>query len=302
VPGVSRGAQRVGPGVGAPAIPVVIVSRDRRERLLSTLARLAALPERPTVVVVDNGSRDGTVEAVRARHRDVEVVALDRDRGASARNVGLRALEAPYVALSDDDSWWAAGALRRAARAMDAAPRLAVLAARVLVGREERLDPVCELMARSPLGHAPGLPGPRVLGFVACGAVVRREAVLAVGGFNQHYGIGGEESRLALDLTRAGWWLSYAADVVAHHHPAAGARGRWRAARTARNDLWTAWQHRSLPEALRRSAGILAGAGPVAPLAAVAALRGAPRIARHRRPLAAETERDLRLVERQAAG
>jgi N-acetylglucosaminyl-diphospho-decaprenol L-rhamnosyltransferase len=288
--------------VRASAVPVVIVSRDRRERLLSTLARLAALPERPAVVVVDNGSRDGTVEAVRTRHREVGVIALDRDRGASARNLALRALDAPYVALSDDDSWWAPGALARAARAMDAAPRVAVLAARVLVGHDERLDPTCELMARSPLGRDPGLPGPRVLGFVACGAVVRREVVLAVGGFDERYGIGGEEGRLALDLAHAGWWLAYAPDVVAHHHPDAHARRPWRRVRTARNDLWTAWLHRTLPTAARRSVGILAGAGAMAPLAAVAALRGAPRIARHRRPLTPAIERELRLVERQASG
>jgi GT2 family glycosyltransferase len=283
-----------------PTIPVVIVTRDRRERLLSTLARLAALPERPAVVVVDNGSRDGTVEAVRARHREVEVHALDRDRGASARNVGLRALGAPYVALCDDDSWWAAGALQRAARAMDAAPRVAVLAARVLVGDEERLDPVCELMARSPLRHRAGLPGPRVLGFVACGAVIRREAVLAVGGFDQHYGFGGEESCLALDLAQSGWWLAYAPDVVAHHHPGPRGRQSRRTMRTARNDLWTAWLHRSLPAAARRSAAILAGTGAAAPLAACAAVRGAPWIVRCRRPLAPAIERELRLVERQA--
>ena len=188
----------------APAIPVVIVTRDRRERLLSTLARLAALPERPSVVVVDNGSRDGTVAAVRARHRDVEVLALDRDHGAAARNVGLRSVDAPYVSLCDDDSWWAPGALERAARAMDAAPRVAVLAARVLVGDEERLDPTCELMAASPMPPAAGLPWPRVLGFVACGAVVRREAVLAVGGFDRHYGIGGEENQPRAQPRRRG--------------------------------------------------------------------------------------------------
>jgi GT2 family glycosyltransferase len=294
--------QRVAHDMGAPAVPVVIVSRDRRERLLSTLARLAALPERPAVVVVDNGSRDGTVEAVRARHRDVEVIALGRDRGASARNVALRALDAPYIALCDDDSWWAPGALARAARAMDAAPRVAVLAARVLVGPEERLDPTCELMGRRPLGRDPGLPGPRVLGFVACGAVLRRDAVLAVGGFDEHYGIGGEEGRLALDLTRAGWWLTYAPDVVAHHHPGAARRDAWRRVRTARNDLWTTWLHRSLPAAARRSADILAGAGATAPLAAAAALRGAPRIVRGRRPLGREAERELRLVESQTVG
>jgi hypothetical protein len=60
--------------------------------------------------------------------------------------------------------------------------------------------------------------------------------------------------------------------------------------------------HRTLPAAARQSAGILKGAGATAPLAAVAALRGAPRIARDRRPLAPAIERELRLVERQAAG
>jgi GT2 family glycosyltransferase len=154
-------------------------------------------------------------------------------------------------------------------------------------------------MARSPLPEGAGLPGPRVLGFVACGAVVRREAVLAAGGFDERYGIGGEESRLALDLARAGWWLAYAREVVAHHHPDARGRGPWRTVQTARNDLWTAWLHRSPPAAARRSVAILGGAGAMAPLAVLAALRGAPWVARRRRPLAPAIERELRLIERQ---
>ena len=78
------GAQRVAQGMGASAVPVVIVSRDRRERLLSTLARLAALPERPAVVVVDNGSRDGTADAVvlvEAAHREHRLAAQDGPAG-----------------------------------------------------------------------------------------------------------------------------------------------------------------------------------------------------------------------------
>jgi GT2 family glycosyltransferase len=282
---------------------VVIATRDRRETVLATLVRLTALDERPEVLVVDNGSSDGTPAAVRERFPEVRLLALASDRGAAARNIGLRAVDARYVAFCDDDSWWAPGALTRAVAALDRAPRLAVLAARVLVGRQEKLDPVCALMAASPLGAQPELPGPRVLGFVACGAVVRREAVLSVGGFDGRYGIGGEEWRLALDLARAGWVLAYAPDVVAHHHPPASGprRRRRRRVRSARNDLWTTWLHRSLPIAVHRSASILARAGAVAPLAAFHALRGAPWVARERRPLAAALEAEVRLVERQPA-
>jgi GT2 family glycosyltransferase len=281
-------------------VAVVIATRDRRERLMGTLEHLTALDERPPVLVVDNGSRDGTADAVRERFPHAGVMALPADRGAGARNLALRALDAPYVALCDDDSWWAPGALTRAAAALQRAPRLAVVAARVLVGARERLDATCELMACSPLGARAGLPGPRVLGFVACGAVVRRSAVLGVGGFDERYGIGGEELALALDLARAGWWLAYAPDVVAHHHPPGAGRRRDRAARTARNDLWTAWLHRPPLAAARRTAAILAGAGLQAPPAARAALRGARWVARERRPAHAAVERELRLVERAA--
>ncbi|HEX7297740.1 MAG TPA: glycosyltransferase [Solirubrobacteraceae bacterium] len=283
----------------AAAVAVVIATRDRRERLLTTLGRLTALDEQPDVLVVDNGSRDGTAPAVRARYPQVEVLRLHTDHGAAARNMGLRALDVPYVALCDDDSWWAPGALTRAAAALRRSPRLAVLAARVLVGERQVLDPVSARMVRSPLPAAPGLPGPRVLGFVACGAVVRRAAVLGVGGFDQRYGIGGEERRLAYDLARAGWTLAYAPDVVAHHEPPPSGPRRRRRVRAARNDLWTTWLHRSLPAAAHRSVTILGQAGTLAPLAACAALAGVPWIARERRPLGGAVEAEVRLVERQ---
>src|ERR671926_384668 len=106
---------------------VVIATRDRRDDLLRTLARLAALPEAPPVVLVDNGSRDATPDAVRERHPDVRVIALDGEHGAAARTVGVVAAEGPYVAFCDDDSWWEPGALERAAALLDRHPSVALL-------------------------------------------------------------------------------------------------------------------------------------------------------------------------------
>jgi GT2 family glycosyltransferase len=228
---------------GATRVSVVIVTRDRRDSLLAVLHRLRALPERPPIIVVDNGSSDGTAGAVLEHCPDVHVEALPDNRGAAGRTVGVRLARTPYVAFSDDDSWWAPGALDRAAATLDHCPRLAVLAARILVGPQERLDPVCTLMAESPMPAVPGA-GPGVLGFVACGAVVRRAAYLAAGGFHDRYGIGGEESLLAIDLARLGWACAYVQDVVAHHHPSQARDPTARRAREVRNDLWTLWLRR----------------------------------------------------------
>ena len=274
---------------------VVIATRNRRDVLLDTLDRIERLPERPAVVVADNASADGTAATVRRHHPGVQLIELERNIGAGARNAAIRAASTPYVALCDDDSWWAPGALARAEGLLDSRPRLALIAARVLVGPEGRLDPTCAVMARSRLPGA-DLPGPAVLGSLACGAVVRRSAFLEVGGFEERLGIGGEEELLALELARAGHQLAYVDAVVAHHHPALGRDPSERRRVELRNGIWAAWLRRRPASALIRTARLLAPSArdPRAALGAIDALRGAGWVARNRRPLPVELDRSLR--------
>jgi GT2 family glycosyltransferase len=284
----------------AGAVGVAIATADRLERLLDTLGRLRALPERPQVVVADNGSRDGTPAAVRAAFPEVDVLELGENRGAAARTAAIRRLGTPYAALSDDDSWWSPGALARAAAILDAHASLALVQARVLVGEEERLDPVCAAMSRSPL--PPGLaPGAQVLGFVACGAVVRTSAYLAVGGFHPRFGIGGEERLLAVDLAAAGWELAYVPEVVAHHWPGRATARPGRRAREARNDLWSAWLRRPLPGALAETRRVLrtAIARPDVRPGIAQAASGLGWVARERRTIPPRVERAMRRLETQ---
>jgi GT2 family glycosyltransferase len=279
-------------------VAVVIATRNRGNELLATLARLRALGERPPIVVVDNGSTDGTAELVRASDLGVRVIALRRNQGGAARTVGARLVDSPYVAFSDDDSWWAPGALGQAADLMDRHPRLAVLAARVLVGPEERLDPVCDEMARSPLPWAPDLPGPSVLGFIACGAVVRRAAFLEVGGFDARLGVGGEEELLAVDLAARGWGLAYTDQVVAHHHPSPSRDPSGRRRVQVRNALWSAWLRRPLGGAARQTLhlAVLAVHQPGASSGLLLAMLGLPWVLRERRPVPQELEAALRTL------
>lgn len=294
--------------VGVPRVSIAIVTRNRRDGLLRTLERLRELPEQPPILVADNASTDGTAAAVREQHPGVEVLPLGENRGAAARNAAVRALATPYVAFTDDDAWWEQGALGLAADVLAAHPQVGLLAARVLVGPQDALDPTCAEMERSPLSDAggDGVPGKPVLGFVACGAVVRRTAFLQVGGFDARYGIGGEERLLAGDLASAGWLVRYDSRLVVHHWPRvsggdAGPRPG-RTATTVRNDLWSAWLRRptrSLPSATLRA---LADGGPGWQTArgAGAALRGLPWVLRERRPHGAEIEAAMRRLERGA--
>jgi GT2 family glycosyltransferase len=286
-------------GAGEPAgvaagVGIVIATRNRRDELLRTLERLAATDPDSPVVVVDNGSQDGAPRAVRAAHPDVPVIELGRNAGAAARTVGARALQAPVVASSDDDSWWAPGALRRVAEVFAAHPSLGLVAARILVGPGRRLDPTCARMEASPLRQAPGLPGARILGFVACGAAVRRSAFLAAGGFHPRMGVGGEETLLALDLAVRGWDLAYLPDVVAHHDPRPDAGRAGRDAVVLRNRLWAAWLRRPAARALSATARALVSTSPGAAADGLRqALLGAGWIAHDRRVVPPALERDL---------
>ncbi len=282
-------------------VAVVIVTRNRSRELMTTLDHLRALPERPKIVVVDNASSDGTADAVRRRYPEVEVIPLTENLGGAGRNLGVRAVDTPYVAFADDDSWWAPGALSRAADAFDAHPRLGLLAARILVGPEEKEDPVCAEMEEGPLPPEPDLPGPPVLGFLACGTIVRRSAYLEAGGFDSRFMIGGEEELLAADLASAGWGLAYVGSVVAHHHPSTVRDIRARRRGEVRNALWFAFLRRPAPAV---ALGALLALGRAlrdadARGGLVEALRAVPWALRKRRVVPPEVERRLRMLDRE---
>jgi GT2 family glycosyltransferase len=290
-------------GVTEGNVTVVIATRDRRDELCRTLGHLAELPERPPVVVVDNNSADGTAAVVRARYPEVIVVELPRNLGAAARNEGVHRARTPYVALSDDDSWWEPGALTRASQVLTAHPRLGVIAARILVGPDDEPDPVNDVMAGSPLPRD-GLPGPRVLGFLACGAVVRRDAFLRAGGFSPLLFIGGEEELLAYDLAASGWAAAYVPEVVAHHHPSAARDASQRRSFEARNHALIAWLRRPAGAALGLTAGLARSARrePAAARALGGLLRCTPHVITGRRRLPADVEAGIRLLEAAHAG
>lgn len=112
--------------MAAPLLSVVVPCRDGATRLPATLASIAAqrIDGPVEVVVTDDASRDGTVDAVRAATfpwGPASLVRHDRARGrAAACNSGLAAAKGKVVVILDDDMTLAPGALESHRRFHDA--------------------------------------------------------------------------------------------------------------------------------------------------------------------------------------
>jgi GT2 family glycosyltransferase len=280
-------------------VTVIVITRDRRGELLRTLDRLAELPERPPVIVVDNASTDGTAEAVHTQHPDVTLLTCDRNLGAVGRNLAARLVTTPYIAFCDDDSWWEPGSLDRAAALLDQHPDVGAVTARIVVEPEGREDPIVRELRESPIPGTDALPGPALGSVLAAATCLRTDAFRAVGGFHPRLWLGGEEELLSADLAARGWWLCYAPDLTIHHAPSEHRDSTERRRLGIRNTLWFLWLRRPGGRALWRTAW-LAGSAPhdrVTAAAFVQALRGLPWVLRERRTLPERVERGLRLLE-----
>jgi GT2 family glycosyltransferase len=138
------------------ALSIVIVSYNARgdlERCLDALG--AAPPADSEVIVVDNGSRDGSQEAVR-RRPSVRLIELAQNTGfAAANNAGIRAASGETVLLLNSDTVVPAGAIDRLRMVLDAHPDVAVVGPRLVdgAGRAElsfgdMIGPMAELRRR----------------------------------------------------------------------------------------------------------------------------------------------------------
>ncbi|MGE4119885.1 MAG: mycofactocin biosynthesis glycosyltransferase MftF [Solirubrobacterales bacterium] len=207
-------------GLGA-EVGFVIPLRDGGPQVAELVA---ALRREGAVIVVDDRSSDGSPEL--ARRAGARVLANRGAPGpAGARNTGLAASTAPFVAFLDADCHcpgeWAAPL----AALLAEDPGLAMIAPRVrsapgadAVGRYER--------AASPLdmGARPSLVGPgRRIPYVPSAALVaRRAALLELGGFEESLRFG-EDVDLVFRAVAAGWSVRYSPAVEVLHRPRASA-------------------------------------------------------------------------------
>lgn len=109
---------------------VIVVSWNTRELLEKCLA---SVPQECELVVVDNGSGDGSADMVRAKFARATLVANPSNRGfARAVNQGIDAAKRAVVVLLNPDATLSPGALEEILRVMDADPAIGIAGAQLL--------------------------------------------------------------------------------------------------------------------------------------------------------------------------
>jgi GT2 family glycosyltransferase len=211
-----------------PTVSVVIPNWNGRRWLPGCLRSLSAQTlAAHEVIVVDNGSTDGSLAYLRAEHPQTTVLELGRNTGfAHAANCGLEAALGELVALINTDVVLEPDWLERMTTSVGADPGAASAACKMLqlddpgqvydAGDVLRRDGACEQRGR--FGSDDGrwdVPG-EVFGACAGAALYRREAVTAIGGFDERYFAYLEDVDLALRLRLAGWRCLYEPVVAGH--------------------------------------------------------------------------------------
>lgn len=177
----------------------VIVNYNRREELMITIAKTKDLikdyNESYEIVIVDNGSTDGSAGAVRTNHSDVVLIANKLNTGAPAWNYGFEAAKGDYFIIIDDDSHIESG-LEDALYYMDAHAKIGVLALNVLTGPYTSQSWNME-------------EGKNIIGFIGCGAILRRETYKKIGGYADWIFLYVNEWDLGLRCTNAGYTVQF---------------------------------------------------------------------------------------------
>ena len=223
-----------------PDVSIIIVSWNTRELLLGCLAALpAAVGElHADVWVVDNGSTDGSVAAVRERYSSIRILENESNSGfAAANNQAIAACAGRYALLLNSDTIAEPASIERLVRFADGQPSAGIVGARLLNPDGSFQASFADFPSlRSELLSVTGI-GPRVFGRWypnygphssranrrvdwiqgAC-MLARRAAIEQAGMMDEQYFMYNEEIDWCMQIWRAGWEVWYLPDARIIHY------------------------------------------------------------------------------------
>jgi len=221
--------------VQPPPVSVVIVNWNRKDLLRACLDSLAAQTFTDfEIIVVDNGSDDGSAAMVREMSRPIKLIENRENKGfCAANNQGFSVSQSEYVALLNNDAEADPGWLAALLDAVRVKPDVGesdvgMVASKILVWEDPSIIDKCGHLIypdgqNRGRGHGQVDRGQfsrqeEVLWPDGCAALYRRAMLDEVGGFDEEFFAYADDAELGLRARIAGWTFLYAPGAVVRHH------------------------------------------------------------------------------------
>ena len=193
--------------MSSPEITVAVPVKDRRDQMLRCLDALLA-QDHPDyeILVLDNGSTDGTPEACRERGGERVRVEVVHGPVGRVRNQAAHLARGEFLAFTDSDCLPDPGWLSAMAKALREDPRLGVVQGRTRPETEITQGWPATIQVESWSGF-----------FEGANLAFRREAFARSDGFDEEVGHFWEDVPAGLSVLRNGWTGTFVADALVYH-------------------------------------------------------------------------------------
>lgn len=214
-------------------ISVVILTWNRKEDIRTTLEKLRNVDySQLEIIVVDNGSTDGTDSLVLREFPEVKYLPQPKNLGIAGYNAGFKAAKGQYVVALDSDSYPAKNAITKMAKVFAENPRAGAVAFDV---HSTDMD--------GGKAKSPNEIESEVYGYHGAGVGFRKEVFRIVGYWYEPFFLYFNEMDHALGLLAGGYKIIHSTGIVAFHKSSPTARVSDSAAYYyARNALWLIWR------------------------------------------------------------
>jgi GT2 family glycosyltransferase len=193
-------------------VSIVILSYNRKEDIRESLEKLYSYGLNDIeIIVVDNGSSDGTSQMIESEYPSVRLLKLDKNIGVSGYNKGFEISKGRYILILDDDSFPSENSVKRMIEEFEKDETVGIIAFDVrnyssynLVSNQTKKEEQTENKRY-------------LMGFNGAGAGIRKSLIDKIGGYPDEFFLYWNETDLAIRVLNEGYKILWVNDIISYH-------------------------------------------------------------------------------------